>query len=342
MVRQVFRKYRMLIVIAVTLFITYLHYSTIPVLYPVHTVYKELYYVPIFLGALVWGLKGAGFVYLMVLIFDVPFIVFGWSGKFAPEVVRLLHLILQGLFAIFAGLIVERERRVRKRAERVRHLAEIGRVATAIVHDLKNPLITVLGFARRLQAGKGDFDTALREITGSALRMQNIVNDVLDFAKPMQLALIEEDVRQVIIRARDALKTKADEAGVRLSTGLPGSPVYANLDGFRMERALVNIISNAVEASKAGQSVFIGAMLQSKQLLIRVKDEGPGMDEETIKNIFVPFYTRKKSGTGLGMPIAQKIVEGHNGRIEIKSMPGAGTEIRIYLPYGHAKASRSN
>ncbi|MDA8088136.1 MAG: HAMP domain-containing sensor histidine kinase [Nitrospiraceae bacterium] len=331
--RRTIRKYRMILIVAVTLFITFLHYSTIPRIYSLHAIYKEFYYIPIFLGALVWGLRGAGFIYLMVLIFDVPFIAFGWSGKFLPEVVRLLHLILQGFFALLAGFISEREKKARERAERARYLANIGLVSTAIVHDLKNPLITILGFARRLQEGKGDADAALKEIAGSAQDMQKIVNDVLDFSKPVQLELKKEDIRKIITRACDFCRVKAEAEAVELLLELPEAPLYAGMDGFHMERALVNIISNSIEASKAGQRITVGAAARRHHLVIRIRDEGSGMDPETLKNIFVPFYTRKKGGTGLGMPIAQKVIEGHRGSIEISSSPGAGTDIKIELPY---------
>ena len=331
--RRTVRKYRVILIVAVTLFITFLHYSTIPRIYSLHAVYKEFYYIPIFLAALVWGLRGAVFIYLMVLIFDVPFIVFGWSGKFLPEVVRLLHLILQGVFALLAGFISEREKKARERAERARYLANIGMVSTTIVHDLKNPLITILGFARRLREGKEDIDTALKEIADSARDMQKIINDVLDFSKPAHLELKEEDIRQVITRACDFCRVKAETQAVELLTELPKTPIYAVMDAFHMERALVNIISNSIEASKAGQRITVGPAASRHHLVIRIKDEGLGMDPETLKNIFVPFYTRKKSGTGLGMPIAQKIIEGHRGRIEITSNPGTGTDIKIELPY---------
>ncbi len=331
-----FKRYRTAIIVTVVLFITFLHYTTIPTLYPLHNFYSELYYVPLFLGGLMWGLKGALFIYLMVLIFDSPFIIFGWSGKFIPEVVRLYNLMLQGAFAVFVGLVSQREKRIRDRAQKLRYLAGLGQVSTTIVHDLKNPLITILGFSKRLRECKGDTDEALQEIAGAALSMQRIVDNVLDFAKPMQLDLKVEDICQVISRAYGLCKVRAVKEGVKLLMELPPVPVYMRVDAFLMERAIVNLVNNSIEASVAGQSIVISATLRKGRLIVRIKDEGAGMDKETLDNVFVPFYTRKKSGTGLGMPIVKKVIEEHKGEIEVESWPGEGTEVKIILPYDPA------
>ncbi len=327
------KNYVSIVIVIFVLAITYLHYSTLPKIDRFHDVYKEFYYIPIFLASLAFGLRGALLIYLSVFVFELPFVVGGWTGIFASEVSRLLHLGLQGLFAIFAGYLVERESRARERLEKERYLANIGQVATAIVHDLKNPIVTILGYSRRIKEGKGNPNEAMEIVMDSALTMQKIVQDVLDFAKPLQLTLKQEDVRKVVAGACRFCETKADGTEVTLLTKMPEKPVFAEIDGFHLERALINLISNAVEASGRGQNVNV-ILAEGKNMLgIVIADQGAGMDRETLKNIFVPFYTKKKEGTGLGMPIAKKVVEAHRGTIYIESTPGAGTEVRIELPY---------
>ena len=319
------------------LFIAYLHYSTLPEIYSFHNVYKEFYYIPIFLGAIAFGLRGALLIYLSVFVIELPFVSIGWTGAFASEVGRLFHLGLQGLFAIFAGYLVDRERKTKEQSEKERDLARIGQVATAIVHDLKNPIITILGFSKRIKDRKGNADEALGLVMDSAITMQKIVQNVLDFSKPLQLTLKKEDIREVIAKACQLCEAKASEEGVNLLTSVPGSPVDVELDSFHMERALINLVSNAIEASGRGQNVKVAVIPGKDTLAITIADQGPGMDRETIENIFTPFYTKKKEGTGLGMPIAQKVVEAHKGKILVKSKPGAGTEIMIELPYKAVK-----
>lgn len=327
------RRHVSLLIGIFVLFITYLHYSTLPEIYSFHDVYKEFYYIPIFLGALAFGLRGALLIYLYVFIFELPFVIEGWTGAFASEVSRLFHLGLQGLFAIFAGYLVDRERKTREQTEKERDLARIGEVATAIVHDLKNPIITILGFSKRIKDGRGDAGEAIDIIIDSALTMQKIVQGVLDFSKPLRLTLKQEDIREVTAKACHSCEETAGGEGVNLLTRVPASPVYAEVDSFHMERALMNLISNAIEASGRGQDVNVGTVPGKNTLTITIADQGPGMDRETMENIFTPFYTKKKEGTGLGMPIAKKVIDAHKGKIYVFSKPGEGTEVRIKLPY---------
>ncbi|HEY9245978.1 MAG TPA: HAMP domain-containing sensor histidine kinase [Candidatus Methanoperedens sp.] len=331
------RRYVSFIIGIFVLFITYLHYSTLPSIYSFHNVYKEFYYIPIFLGAIAFGLRGAVLIYLYVFVFELPFVIEGWTGAFASEVSRLFHLGLQGLFTIFAGYLVDRERKTREQAEKEKDLARIGQVATAIVHDLKNPIITILGFSKRIKDKKGNADEAIDVVVDSALTMQKIVRGVLDFSKPLQLTLKREDIREAIAKAYRFCEAKAGGENVNLVTSLPASPVYVEIDSFEMERALINLVSNAIEASSGGQNVKVGTIPGKNTLAITIVDQGPGMDRETIENIFTPFYTKKKEGTGLGMPIAKKVIEAHKGKIHVDSKLGVGTEVRIELPYKGSK-----
>jgi len=142
------------------LLVTYLHYSTLPSIYSFYSVDREFYYIPIFLSALVFGLKGLLLLYLCVFVFEIPFVLKGWTGTFALESSQMLFLGLQGLFAIFArsrGECKESKRTVRKGARPCR----IGQVATAIVRDLKNPLISILVLSKRIKDGKGNVDEAM-------------------------------------------------------------------------------------------------------------------------------------------------------------------------------------
>ncbi len=326
------KKYSIIVIIVFTLFITYLHYSTVQETHSLHNIYAELYYIPVLLGAIMFGLKGAILTYILVSSLYIPYIFKAGIEPFLSIIDKLLHTLFLGTFAFLAGFFIDRERRHRLQSEKDRYLAGLGQAASAIVHDLKNPLITVIGFARRIQEGKGNKDPALQTIMGSAQRMQRIVHDVLDFAKPIRLASKEEDVRNTIKSACDCCKTKAEEKGIKLLLDTPSETINAVIDSSHIERALINLINNAIDASTAGQSVLISTIVGRDSIVIRIKDDGSGMDRETLENIFIPFYTKKSSGTGLGMAIAKKIIEGHKGKIHIASQPNIGTEVIIKLP----------
>ena len=326
------KHYYTIAIVVLSLLITVLHFLVLEQQAP-YVVLEELYYIPLLFGALMFGMKGAILTYLIVSVAYVPFFYRGWATGFLGIVDSALHLLFSGLFAFLAGFFVERLKRQQKELERNRYLSNLGQVAATIVHDLKNPLITILGFARRIQEGKGKADIAAAEITESAQNMQRLVNDVLDFAKPLQMECKDDDIRSVVRHAYESCKTKAEEKEVTLSVSIPDIPITFVLDSFNMQRALVNLINNAIEASAKGQDVKIAVLTKKRGIAITIRDYGAGMDKETLENIFVPFYSKKIGGTGLGMAIAKKIIDGHRGRIFIESQPGRGTEVTAEMPY---------
>jgi signal transduction histidine kinase len=326
------KRYFVIAIVASTLLITYLHYSVFQRRsYPY--VLEELYYIPLFLGALTFGLKGNLLTYLFVSAFYLPNFFGNMSMTFFDLVDRLLHLLFSGIFAILAGFLMDRERKHQRQSERDRYLAGIGQMTATIIHDLKNPLITILGFANRIKSGKTNMDTAIERIIDSAGNIEKIVNGALDFTKPVQLNLKTEDITHVVRLACESCRTKAEERGITLSFDNPSQPVHAFIDSFNIQRALTNLIANAIEASDNGKQVITSVAYGAKHVIIKVKDFGAGMDEETLENIFIPFYSKKNTGTGLGMTIAKKIVEGHKGEIHVKSRPGLGTEVIIKLSH---------
>ena len=271
--------------------------------------------------------------FLFVSLLYLPYLFGPWAIGFLGVADRVLHLLFTGGFAFLAGYLIERDRRIQKQLEKDRYLAGLGQAAATIVHDLKNPLITILGFARRLQAGKGNPGSGLQTIVDSASQMENIVTDVLNFAKPVHLETKEEDVRGIVEQATAWCKAKAEAARVSLSSELPADPVMISVDGLRLQRALTNLITNAIEASPEGREVRLTLKTDQEKPVIMIKDQGVGMDRETLENIFIPFFSKKAQGTGLGMAIAKKVVEAHGGQIFIHSQPERGTEVRIELPF---------
>ncbi|MHC4321641.1 MAG: sensor histidine kinase [Planctomycetota bacterium] len=326
------KKVFLIFIIVSVLLISYLHYSSAPKDHILHTIYTELHYIPLIIGAIVFGLRGALIIYIFISVLYLPYFFAQWSDPFISVLNRMLHLLLSGVLAFIAGFIVDREKKYREQAEKDRYLAGLGQAAAAIVHDLKNPLITIMGFARRIKEGKANINTSAQAVIDSAGDMQKIVNDVLDFANPHHMELREADICEVISKACDCCKMKADEKGIILSIHLPTEPISISIERSHIERALTNLINNAIEASLTGKMVVVRTEKDKGNVNIRIRDYGEGMDKETLENIFIPFYTRKRSGTGLGMAIAKKIIEGHQGSIHIDSREHAGTEIIIELP----------
>lgn len=326
------KKYHIITIGTFLAILTLIHIIVFQKLSP-RVVLEELYYIPILFGALQFGLKGSLLTWLFASLLYLPFFFGSWSLTILDFVDRSLHILFSFVFAFLAGYFIDRDRRMRKQAELDLSLRNIGQTATTIVHDLKNPLITILGYSKRIMEQKGNPNEAAKIIFESAENMQRIVNDVLDFSRPVQLELKDEDIRNVIKEALESCKAKAEDKGITLSVDIPEIPVRALIDGFNMQRALVNLINNAIEASDRGKNVRINMVAKKNHLVIMIKDHGSGMDKETLENIFVPFYTKKAGGTGLGMAIVKKIIDGHKGKIFIESQLARGTEVKIELPY---------
>jgi signal transduction histidine kinase len=320
-------------IVVFVLLISYLHYSTIPQIHDLHNIFAELYYIPLMIGALVFGLRGAVITFIFVSVLYVPHIIINWTGTFSFAANKLLHALISGLFAFLAGFLVDREKTAREQSEKDRYLAGLGQAAAAIVHDLKNPLISIQGFARRLRMGKGDVATATDIIIRSADNMQLIVHDVLDFAKPVRTEIKSDDICNIVRNTYESCREKAGKKGVVLSVNLPPEPINFPVDAYHLERALINILNNAIDASKHGEMITITLEAGQDDIKLIIRDHGEGMDQETLENVFIPFYTtKKKSGTGLGLAIAKKIIEGHEGKIHIESKKHQGTEVTLELP----------
>jgi len=334
------KKYPIIFIMGFTLFLTFLHHFLFQAQSP-HIILEELYYIPLLLGALLFGLKGAIYTYLFVSALYFPYIFGHWTTTFLAFTDRLLHLLFSGVFAFLAGFLIDRERKKQSELEKNCYLAGIGQVAASLVHDLRNPLISILGFVKRIREGKGDIIAATQVIENAAQNMQRIVDGVLDFARPIQLELKEEEIHRVIQQACDSCQIKAEERNVLLSMPLASDPVKIEMDSFNLQRAITNLINNAIEASPKGERVLLRTETEKNHVVVKVRDFGPGMDKETLENVFIPFYSKKSTGTGLGMTIAKKIIEEHQGKIRLESRPGAGTEAIIELPFGYHLRSKT-
>ncbi len=333
------RKYSIWLIVISNLAVAYLQLSTLPEIRALHSVYMELYYILLLFGAVVFGMKGALLTYLFTSAVYFSCAQSGLS-RVVPSVVEMsVHLLVSVLFTLLAGFLVDRERRQRLQLKKQMSLAGLGQSVAAVVHDLKSPLMTIMAFVRRAREGKGDLEKAMEMINYSAENMDRAIRGILDFAKPIEIATTEQDVRLLAERVCEQCRPGAEEAGVSLTGDLSGEPVMAAIDSFCMERALANLVNNAIEASQKEQEVTIAVENGHEHITIKVTDNGEGMDEETLAQVFTPFYTRKSNGTGLGMAITKKIIEEHDGKISIHSKPGAGTEILISLPSSPHKST---
>jgi signal transduction histidine kinase len=225
-------------------------------------------------------------------------------------------------------------------------LSALGRLSTVIAHEVRNPLMiikTALRSLRREGASAPEIQDAAADIDQEVARLNRIVGDVLDFARPLKLAYGPADLNALCREAVAAARAAEPSPDFRLS--LEEAMPAIVTDGERLRTALVNVLSNARDAvigrlagrdgGEADVEVTTRA-LGPERVAIVIEDRGEGIDPADLPHIFEPYYTTKRTGTGLGLAIARNIVDALGGVLSATSRPGDGTTIRIELPVAAA------
>ena len=248
------------------------------------------------------------------------------EGEYDPSDAQQLSLLTDGMWKI-----IQRER-AKKALRESERLAGMGRAMAAVAHDMKTPLIAIGGFSRLAQKHiekgspvQGKLDIVVKETQ----RLENMVKDMLDFSRPLELRLSRGDIRSVVDECLTIIAPQARERKVSVLNRLGNDLVPASLDFMRMKQVIINLVTNAVQASPADGEVIISGRMNSGSLTIDVIDSGCGIPPDKREEIFSPFYSTKKEGTGLGLPIVKKIVEAHRGSIEILDNPERGITFRV-------------
>lgn len=259
------------------------------------------------------------------------------SGAWDDEDARLLA-------SAFNTLTESIARFQREAAQRDR-LSSLGRLSTVIAHEIRNPLMIIrasLATLRRSKISAAELREAVADIDGETMRLNRIVTEVLDFARPIRFDLAEADVNDICRASAAAAWADRPEASIALDLD-PALPRLVT-DSERLRTALVNILTNARQAVQRARrdgprfgdaavaDVVVRTRFADGRAVITVRDRGAGIDPEDLAHVFDPYFTTRRTGTGLGLPIAKNIVEGLGGAISVASQPGDGTEIRIELP----------
>ena len=224
---------------------------------------------------------------------------------------------------------------------RVERLATLGRITATVAHDLGTPLNSVLGYTQLLaqEALPERARRRLAIVETQVNRMSEIIQNYLSYARANpQRAQI--DVNELIRETLRLLEPNFKQRGVSVITHYGESPPIINGDGNSIQRMLINLLDNAVDACDAGGSVTIGALQETgphykeQGVTIEVTDTGAGISPEMLPQVFDIFVTSKApgKGTGLGLVICQEIVKAHGGTIKIESQLGQGTKVKIFLP----------
>ena len=344
--------------------ISLLHYLTPLRLAMLHDIFQRLYYLPIILSAYWFGFRGGIGCALLVTVCYAPHILFQWGGHLAMEMEKYLEVLLYNVVGGITGFLSQQERsrreqleetakgleesyrqlqsqseliiRIEEQLRRAERLSALGELSAILAHEIRNPLASIRGTAEILMEADTSADSRgefLGILVKESDRLNRVVEDFLRMARPEPITKRECDLNVELANMVTLLSTEARAHKVTLQLFPTELPRFVG-DGEKLRQAFLNLMLNGIQACGAGGRLEVTTRLDREAgcIEIRFADNGPGIAPESMAEIFEPFFTTKGSGTGLGLPITKKIIEGHGGTVEVESEPGAGALFKVRLP----------
>jgi signal transduction histidine kinase len=250
----------------------------------------------------------------------------------------------QGLGALVTLRDLESVEEIESELELSRRMASIGRLTSGVAHEVKNPINAIVVHLELLKNKLGNESApAVRHldvIDSEIRRLDRVVQTLVDFSRPVEMQLREQDLRLVI---GDVLALATEELSTRnviLLSHLPDKPVMANVDADLLKQAAWNVIQNGAQAMADGGTLELTLETDRKNAILRIADEGTGIAEEIREKIFDLYFTTKSGGSGIGLAMTYRILQLHHGGVEVQSREVRGTEFRLCIPLAAADWGR--
>jgi two-component system sensor histidine kinase HydH len=225
---------------------------------------------------------------------------------------------------------------LRKEMARNQRLASLGSLAAGIAHEIRNPLSSIKGFATYFKEKYRDKPED-GEIAGILIeeveRLNRVIGQLLDFARPMTMNRQYRSLSTLIDHTLKMIQSQATAKNILIEKDLPENKLSASIDEDRMAQVLLNLYLNAFDAMAPGGTLKVSLSSSGNGAAqISVSDTGRGIHKKDLPHVYDPYFTTKSSGTGLGLAIVHRIIEAHDGRIDITSEEEKGTTVTLLLP----------
>jgi len=260
------------------------------------------------------------------------------EGPFLKEERNLIDTIAREVAVIIEKQQVDMEKvRLQDQMRHSDRLATVGQLAAGVAHELNEPLSNMLGFAQLAKKSQGlpkSTEHDIDKIIEASLHAREIVKKLLLFSRQMPTKKNKVNLNQIVQDGLYFLKSRCEKEGIELVRMLAPNLPEIHADSGQLHQVLVNLVVNAIQAMPAGGKLTIKTVVISDCISLIVEDTGVGMNDETIKKMFIPFFTTKEvgQGTGLGLSLVHGIVTSHGGTISVQSKLGHGSQFEIKLP----------
>ena len=230
---------------------------------------------------------------------------------------------------------VETVSEIESELELSRRMAAIGRLTSGVGHEVKNPINAIVVHLELLRSKVGAEPTAARhlEIIQSEIqRLDRVVQTLVDFSRPVELKLIDQDMRQIVSSVLMLASAGLESYNVTVVSQLPDHPVMVKVDADLVKQALLNVVLNGAQAMADGGELSVRLAEDARFAIIKVQDHGEGIPEDIRPRIFDLYFTTKRDGSGIGLAMTYRILQLHHGQLDVESKVGEGSTFTFYLP----------
>lgn len=361
------RHYRLLLVVILVLLVTVLHYLTSTLHTPFHDIYRRLYYLPIVLGGVWFGLRGGLLAAASVSLLYLPHMLLQLVPFHGNLLEQVLEMLLYHVVGGVTGLLSQRERHQQKlyqqTAERLERsyaqlrqqadeliaaemelrrkerFSTLGEMSASLAHEIRNPLGSIRMAAEVVTEGLNEDDQRFefgRILQKETQRLNNVLEEFLGVIRAPLEETEDVSLSDALGQLKLQLSADADKVGVVIAVDADASRVRLVL--APLQQALLNLGQNALQAMTGGGMLTLTARQTAEQIEIQVTDTGEGIEGDDLEQIFAPFYTTRDEGTGLGLAITQRLIQRLGGQLSVDSQPGHGTSFIVSIPLSVEKS----
>ncbi|MFQ5861684.1 MAG: GAF domain-containing protein [Candidatus Brocadiales bacterium] len=275
------------------------------------------------------------------------------DNLYSGEPITEEHVSILNTFAESAALAIENAETYKKLEDKMRQLTEtqekllrserlvaMGEIASYVAHEIRNPLVTIGGFARsieRLSTENEKIHTSSKIIVQEVKRLEKILDNIREFSKPAEPRKTEVHINNLMEDTLALTERYLGEMGITVHKELGHNLPEALVDPAQMKQVFLNLIKNAVESMPEGGTLTVKTCVEDNSIKIDFADTGEGIPPEVIGKLFTPFFTTKTAGTGVGLAVSHKIIDDHEGTLSVSSAAGRGSVFSILLPTRDAK-----